>query len=267
MKNQETTPEQKLEFINQLNDILKELSGVSQLYIQSDEIDRISVRFDVPNLREMINNNGITVTNHQAESGRIDMGEYIDGYLSDIEYEGKPFRVFDFTKIRKRATGTGFICDGFGGCIPKECILTKEEEDKITEFEKKNIKSSGPSDTVIGEIFRAFQRIEYRAGNDGDVHYSIGTPSFISYLYVLSTLDEISWGQLYDKKVKLTNPILNNWLWDNRISWNEATIIEIPFIKLILIELLELGILADSKVIYDSRDFSLISKDKNERYY
>jgi hypothetical protein len=256
----------EIDYIEELNNELKELESIKELYIR----DFHREEFDERILKDV----KIPVEQNGQECGKVDIGEYISIYLDDIKYHGKPERVF----FRKRGPhGTN---DPFAG--PKmlpinidrdkgepgemvEAKLSEVELEKIAKFEKLHIKSSGPSDTVIGELFRAFQRIEYRAGNDGDNYCCIGTPSFISYLFINSTIDIINWSWLYEKEFKLENPILGCWTHGNQIGW-DGMLFEIKFIQLVLIELLEAGVIEDRPNEIDSRDFTKIKKE-NERWY
>ena len=262
--NEETKePEVKeVDFILELNEELKKLDGIRELYIcqsYADEFNEIDERI----LKEV----KIPILDGGQECGKIDIGEFISIYLDDIKYRGKPERVFASGRNPFRGP-EGIPIFNSGKSSPREilkCEITPEEKEKIEQFEKNHIKSSGPSDTVIGELFRAFQRIEYRAGNDGDNFLCVGTPSFESFLFIMSTLDTINWSWLYEKKIELKNPLLQCWIFDNRITW-EGELFEMKFIQLIFIELLETGVIVDRKNDIDSRDFTRIKK-QNERWY
>lgn len=263
MSEETKEPEVKeVDFILELNEELKKLEDIRELFIcqsYADDFNEIDERI----LKE------VKIPIHQGgqECGKIDIGEYISIYLDDIKYQGKPERVF--SNGRNPFGGPKEISISNGDkSEPKEilkCEITPEEAEKIAQFEKKHIKLSGPSDTVIGELFRAFQRIEYRAGNDGDNFLCIGTPSFESFLFIMSTLDTINWSWLYEKKIELKNPLLNVWVFDNRITW-EGELFEMKFIQLIFIELLETGVIEDRKNDMDSRDFTRIKRE-NDRWY
>ena len=249
----------KIDYIEELNNELKELESIPGIYIVKSRIDE----FDERILKDV----NIPIYGHGQEAGKIDIGEYISMYLDDIKYHGKPERVFSGKRDPFAGPDMLPINIDRDKVTPAEMVeakLTEVELEKIAKFEKTHIKSSGPSDTVIGELFRAFQRIEYRAGNDGDNYCCIGTPSFISYLYINSTIDIINWDWLYEKEFKLENPILANWSDGNQIGW-DGMLFEIKFIQLVLIELLEAGVIEDRPSDIDSRDFSRIKKD-NYRY-
>lgn len=256
------TEEKVVDFITELNDSLKELECIRELFISQWSEDHINEQ-DERILKD------IKIPIHQSgqECGKVDIGEYINLYLDDIKYGGKPERVFSAKRNPFNGPKTISISNGdkSGPGEIIECKITPEEEEKIAQFEKKHIKPSGPSDTIIGELFRAFQRIEYRAGNDGDNYMCIGTPSFESFLFIMSTIDIINWSWLYDKKIKSENPLLNCWIFDNRITW-EGELFEMKFIQLLFIELLESGVIEDRPNNIDSRNFMKIKSD-NDRWY
>lgn len=258
---QETNQEiKKIDYLEELNKELKELESIPELYIGNFRRDE----FDEKILKDI----KIPIYDHGQEAGKIDIGEYISMYIDDIKYQGKPERVF--TGKRDPFAGPKMLPINIDSDkhTPGEMVeakLSEVELEKIAKFEKTHIKSSGPSDTVIGELFRAFQRIEYRAGNDGDNYCCIGTPSFISYLFINSTIDIINWSWLYEKEFKLENPILGCWSHGNQIGW-DGMLFEIKFIQLVLIELLETGVIVDRPNEIDSRDFTRIKKE-NERWY
>lgn len=149
-----------------------------------------------------------------------------------------------------------------------------ELKERTKQFEEKAIPSSGPCETLIGELFRAMQRIEYRAGNDGDLWYVIGSPSFMSYIFLLSEIDKLNWSSSsYNEEngqheFVFTNPFLKENSWDGKIS----TVIEgslahdAEFIKYQLMDLLDNGKIKDVPNDFDSRDYSSLVKDKYSRY-
>jgi hypothetical protein len=258
-KETKTTEVEEVDFILELNEELKKLEDIRELYIDKwgfRDLDGIDERI----LKDI----KIPILDGGQECGKVDIGEYISLYLDDIKYRGKPERVF--SKKRNPFEGPKeipiFNGDKSGPREFLKCEISKEDEEKISNFESKHIKSAGPSDTVIGELFRAFQRIEYRAGNDGDNFMCIGTPSFESFLYIMSTIDIINWSWLYDKKIELKNPLLQYWVSDNRICW-EGALFEIKFIQLVFIELLETGVITDRKNDMDSRNFMQIKSNNN----
>lgn len=251
----------EVDFILELNEELKKLECIRELFVGQSYAEEFN-EMDERILKEV----KIPIHPGGLECGRIDIGEYISLYLDDIKYKGKPERVFfnGRNPFRGPKEIPVFSGDKSGPREMLKCEITPEEEAKIAQFEKTHIKPSGPSDTIIGELFRAFQRIEYRAGNDGDNFMCIGTPSFESFLYIMSTLDIINWSWLYDKEIQLKNPLLQVWVYSNRITW-EGELFEIKFIQLILIELLETGVIKDRPNDMDSRDFMKIKSD-NDRW-
>jgi hypothetical protein len=258
-ENQTSSEIKEFDYIEDLNKELKELEGIGELYIRECSIsdwqdERILKDVNIP------------IYDSGQECGKIDIAEYIGMYMDDIRYTGKPQRVFTSkhnvfgapTEIPK-----WWEHNEKGNHEMMECKLTEVEEKKISDFIDKNIKPSGTSDTVIGELFRAFQRIEYRAHNDGDNYFCIGSPSFISYLFIMSTLDIINWSWLYEKEFELENPLLKCWTGDNHVNF-EGMLFEIKYIELILIELLEAGVITDRPNEIDSRDFTRIKKDDRD---
>jgi hypothetical protein len=245
---------EKIDYIKELNEELKKLSSIGELFICKSYRDDFNP--------EILKDVKIPIHDSGQECGKVDIGEWISQYLADIEHEGKPQRVFNGKN--KPFQRPEFLPIGMtkesGPTDRVEVKLTEEQYKKIAEFEKKHIPSSGPSSSYIGELFRAMQYIEYRAGNDGDCYYTIGTPSFISHLYVMSTLDYINWSWLYDKELELSTPLLNSWIWDNKIHW-DGMLFEFEMIKIILIELLENGTIIDRENNTDSRDFTQIKKE------
>lgn len=245
---------EKVDYIKELNEELKKLSSIKELHICQSYVDEFE-----PKILEDVQ---IPVTNYGQECGRVDMGEWISIYLSDLKHDGKPQRVFNKRHNpfnRPETMPIGMI--GKGG--PTDVVkvkLTEEQYAKIAEFEKKHIPGHGPCETMLGELFRAMQYVEYRAGNDGDCYHTIGTPSFISHLYIMSTLDVINWNWLYEKELNLSTPLLNAWVWDNKIHW-DGMLFEFEMIKMILIELLEAGVIKDHDNDVDSRDFTQIKKE------
>lgn len=245
---------EKVDYIKELNEELKKLSSIRELYICQSYKEEFE-----PAILEGVE---ISVSNYGMECGRVDIGEWISQYLSDLRCEGKPQRVFSkrHNPFNRPETMPVGMSGKSGPTDVVEVKLTEEQYAKVAEFEKKHIPDHGPCKTVIGELFRAMQYVEYRAGNDGDCYFTIGTPNFISNLYIMSTLDMINWNWLYEKELELSTPLLNGWVYDNRIHW-DGMIFEFEMIKMILIELLETGVITDRENDTDSRDFTQIKKE------
>ena len=139
-------------------------------------------------------------------------------------------------------------------------------------FEKENIPDSGPCKTLIGEMFRAIQRIQSRAHNDGDLWFMIGSETFMSYMFLISKIDESNWSSdSYNNetgiyKFEFTDTFLKEHSWNNRISWmiEHSLALDAEFIKYQLIDLLSNGKIKDCDNEYNSRSFT---KLKSERDY
>ena len=242
----------QVDYIKELNLELQKLSELDGIFISQSYADDFEPR--------ILENVKIPVM-QSAECGVVDLGEWTSTYLRDISYDGKPQRVFSgkynpFSRPEK--VHTGWSRDKGQPTEMVECKLSDEQYAKIAEFEKKHIPDHGPCKTIIGELFRAMQRIEYRAGNDGDCYFTIGTPTFESFLFILSTIDEINFNWLYEKEFTPSTPLLFNWFQDNQIHW-DGMLYELEMIKIILIELLEARIITDRKNEVDSRSFTKIN--------
>jgi hypothetical protein len=140
--------------------------------------------------------------------------------------------------------------------------LKKSAED----FEKANIPSTGPCKTRIGEMFRAIQRIQYRAFNDGDLPWMIGSPSFLSLVFLMSEADKLNYsGYAYREetgtyKFEFSEDVLNNWTDNGKlfVECDDPLCQSLDFTKYQLIDLLNRGIIKDSPNEIDSRDLSLL---------
>lgn len=132
----------------------------------------------------------------------------------------------------------------------------------IEEFEKKNIPSSGPCRTRFGEIFRAIQRIRYRAFNDGDLPWIIGSPSFMSYMFLISEIDRLNYSNYNDEiggyGFEFEDPFLQEMSWDNKIfvEVEDPLCQGLEITKHQLIELINTGKITDSKNYWNSRDYT-----------
>jgi hypothetical protein len=144
-----------------------------------------------------------------------------------------------------------------------------EDLKKLTEeFERENIPTSGPCETLIGEIFRAIQRIQYRAYNDGDVPWDVTSPTFMSYIFMKHQIDMLNYSSYSYKKTgqhefEFTDEFLKERCWDGKISDFVETQLcnELDFTKYQLIDLLSNGKIEDSKNRFDSRDYTLKKQD------
>lgn len=254
----ENQPKER-DFHQELNEELKKLEVCKLLYISDSYAEEIN---DIdPKILDGVK---IPIREGGQECGMVDLGEWISVYLSDIKHAGKPELVFGKhdNPFAQPETIPIFNDSKSGPEEYVKCELEPGMEAKIEAYIKKNIKPSGPSETVVGELFRAFQRIEYRAGNDGDNYFCIGSPSFESTLFILSTMDIINWSWLYEKEIKLETPILKCWTINNQISW-DGGLFEIKFIEAIILELLETGVIVDRPNDMDSRSFTPLKLEKD----
>jgi hypothetical protein len=225
-----------------IND-LKEIKNKTHFYIDFEDdgiMSKISKKTGIPLGR-----------NHEA--GMVDISEYIQ-----ITFDIREYRL-----IREQHSPNHSI---FRRPDPK--FYDDEFKDKIKLFEDKNIPSSGPCETLIGELFRAIQRIQYRAFNDGDDFCDVGSPSFMSYMFLISQIDELNYSSTSYNEEKgqhefeFTNKFIKENSWDGKIS----TVIEhslakdADFIKAQLIDLLENNKLKDIPNEWDSRDYSKLDK-------
>lgn len=225
-----------------IND-LKQIENKNYFYIDFEDngiMPKISKKTGIPLQR-----------NHEA--GMIDISEYI--HLT--------FDMREHNLVYEKRSPNHSIYRG-----PDPKFYDDEFKEKIQLFEEKNIPSSGPCKTLIGELFRAIQRIQYRAFNDGDDFCEIGSPSFMSYMFLISQIDELNYSSTsYNEETgqhefEFTNEFIKENSWDGKIS----TIIEhslakdADFIKAQLIDLLSNGKIKDIPNKYDSRDYSKLNK-------
>jgi hypothetical protein len=153
--------------------------------------------------------------------------------------------------------------------IDFENIPVSEELKKATKnFEEKNIPSSGPCKTLIGEIFRAIQRVQYRAYNDGDLPWNVASPSFMSYIFIKSQIDKLNYSSLSyneesgDHEFEFTDEFLkeNN---GGKISdmIEDELAMGLNFTKYQLIDLLLNGKIEDVSNRFDSRNYTTLERD------
>jgi len=118
------------------------------------------------------------------ERGYVDIDEYITLTRDELEM-----------RLQRKLKGkkTPIQQHNYGGREWKEFPISEELKQLTEKFEKENIPESGPCKTRIGEMFRAIQRIQYRRYNDGDEWFIIGSDSFMSYIYLVSMVDELNW--------------------------------------------------------------------------
>jgi hypothetical protein len=142
---------------------------------------------------------------------------------------------------------------------------------KVEDFEKYNIPKSGKCETIIAEIFRAINYIQYRAHNDGDLYFDINNYTYSSYIFIQSAIKKL----LLDCNLidTIENPfsdeckkIVWNGVWDifaqQPISiYDMLFVLEDPYglelniTKIGLMDLMSSGRIKDCKNDLDSRDF------------
>ena len=200
---------------------------------------------------------GIKVTDYYPERGQVDIAEDISITLDDRVRDGQ--RKIEGEPRRKFST--------------REIDFNVSEELKLAaqQFEEKNIPPSGPCNTLLGEIFRAIQRIQYRAFNDGDICWDPGSPSFMSYIFLRSQVDMLNFSQAaYNEgtgeyKFEFTDPFLVEYSFDGRISdvVEDDLATTANFIKYQIMDLLLNGKIEDSPNEFDSRDCSSVKKESS----
>lgn len=203
---------------------------------------------------------GVPIESNGQQAGLVDISEYI--LLTMDEWTHREQKRLMGDRVRRPS---GPFHEG-----PK--FEVSDELKALTEkFEKDNIPSSGPCKTLIGEMFRAMQRIQYRAFNDGDSWYVINSESFMSYMYLISKVDELNWSSAsYNNETgqysfEFTDQFLIKNSWDGRISSmvEYSLAQDVEFIKYQLMDLLSNGKIEDKVNDRDSRSFKKIS---NNRY-
>lgn len=243
---------QKLRILANTINSAKELSKgcKSMLYLNPE--DRY---FERGKIDKISKKTGIRVCSY-PEAGLVDLNEYISLTQDILEHEAT------YGKIK-------------GPKGPDRFRIFEEEfyEDlkiRIEKFEAGNIPSSGPAKTLIGEIFRAINYIQYRAFNDGDDFFAIGTPSFTSYIFVLSQVDVLNYSHAsYNESrgehyFEFKEPVLENLNYDGKISTRIEDSLgrDADLIKAQLLDLLDNGVLEDRENIWDSRTYKKIVKEK-----
>ena len=244
------TKRQQVEIILRLIDDLKNLPNRDVVYISS----HYSHGNESKMLEKIAERSGIEYTEWSYD-GKVDIAEEITimfdwrcdnlwRKLQGIEpYSQRPEHVF-----------------------PEEEI-SDELKLAVTEFEKKNIPSSGPCKTHLGEIFRAIQYIQYRAHNDGDICWDPGSPSFTSYIYLRKQIDKLNHSGEYgeDSDFEFNEPYLSRFSCGQISDMIEDKLaLTANFMKYQLMELIVSGQIENSSNEYDSRDFT--SLNRGSRY-
>ena len=229
-------------------DSIKQIENKSIFYTREDE-----------GLNALIaKKSNIDIIKYGGEAGRVNIDEYIE--LTRDELEIKEYNKIN--KIQPRRPNHKIK-------IYPEFNVSEELKQLTKEFEEQNIPKSGPCKTQIGEMFRAIQRIQYRVFNDGDLWFTVDSPTFMSYIFLVSQIDELNWSsQSWDEETgqhyfKFTDVFLIDNSWDGKISTmiEHSLAEDAEFIKYQLMDLLSNGKITDDKNIYDSRDYSLLNKE------
>lgn len=242
-----------LQDIKEFDDNLK-----FQLYVMDDEYGKGnpgSGSADGRICRRIADKADINKVNNYPESGKVDLMEYIsltlDEKVMQIERKGRTNRNYERT-----------FCPEFK--------VSDDLKKQANDYVIKVVKKSGTSNTLIGEIFRALQYMEYRAFNDGDLPFIIGSPTFASYIFFKSQVDQLNFSSSAYQEDKgtyefiFTDEYLKERSYEGRIS----DVIEDPlcrdaaFSRYQIVDLINSGQLKDDTTnAYDSREYSLIKKD------
>lgn len=233
-----------------IND-LKNIENKDHIYVSND--------YGEPMIEKIAERAGFQNTDWR-ECGFVDISEDISVALDN--------RIDDY---QRKMEGEDKRSPQFGGFDESVFEVGDELREAVDEFEKKMIPSSGTCNTLLGEIFRAIQRIQYRAHNDGDLCWDPGSPSFMSYVYLRSQIDLLNYSShasTYDGMYgfEFTNEFLKEREYDGKISdmIEDQYAMTANFIKYQLMDLIMNGKIEDSENEYDSRDYSSI---KTNSYY
>ena len=246
---------QKLRILANTINSAKELSKgcKSMLYLNAE--DRY---FEKGKIDKISKKTGIRVYSY-PEAGLVDLTEYISLTQDILEHDAT------YGKIKGDPKG------------PDRFQIFEEEfyeylKIRIEKFESGNIPPSGPAKTLIGEIFRAINYIQYRAFNDGDDFFVIGTPSFTSYIFVMSQIDLLNYSHSsYNESrgehyFEFTEPFLEKINYDGKISTciEDSLGRDADLIKAQILNLLDNGVIEDVDNEWNSRSYEKIVK---ERYW
>lgn len=240
---------QKGKVILKLIEDLKDLPNKENLIINGESLSS-GKEEDI--ISKIAKRAGIRVTDYYPERGQVDIEEDISISL-DMRID---------KAIRKL---NGEICS-VGSTRKIEFAVSEELKAATEKFENDNIPSSGPCRTLLGEIFRAIQRMQYRAFNDGDEFCDPASPSFMSYIFLRSQVDYLNNSpSAYNEETgeyefEFTDPFLIKCGYDGKISdvVEDHLCTTANFIKYQIMDLLINGKLKDEPNSYDSRDYSTL---------
>lgn len=247
MKTLSKTQKAKL-CIDIIND-LKQLDNKSIFYVMDNDDDIIV---------KIAKRCGIKTSMYSGEAGMIDISEYIR-----ITYDNREDHILHILHDRKRYCGISKEID-FADMFKVSDSLVKITKD----FESNNVPDSGMAKTEIGEIFRAIRYIQYRAYNDGDIYYEIGSPTFMSYMFIISKIDELNHSSSFynSKSGQYSCDFTDTYLKDLSCDGIISDVIESKFagdalyIKYQLMDLLSNNMLVDRLNNVDSRSYEVISE-------
>ena len=240
------TKTQKAKVILQIIDHLNEIDIKHHLCIDPN---------DKPIFGKIAKRTGIRYRN-RCEAGIVSINEYIYSTYDDIcdRINRKS------SSIDRRYHHRIFSPD-----------VSQSLKEATEQFEEKHIPKRGPCVTRFGEIFRAIQRIQYRAHNDGDLPWIIGSPTFVSYMYLISEIDALNYSSFsYNHETgnyefEFTEPVLKDF--DRLfVEVDDELCMGLDYTKYQLIDLIIQGKIKDEKNEYDSRDWSSLNKKEYSFY-
>jgi len=246
---------QKAKIALQIINNIKSLENKSMFYFHNYDNEKLDLKVKIAK------RSGIPISNYTEEAGIIDIDEYIsltfDEMTEQLERKLNPRPARQYNHNIK---------------MFPEFKVSEELKQLTKKFEEENIPSSGPCKTLIGELFRAIQRIQYRAHNDGDMWFIIGSESFMSYMFLISQIDQLNWSshnwneKTGEHKWEFTDLFLKEHSWGNHISYmiEHSLGLDAEFIKYQLMDLLSNNKIKDIPNEWDSRDYTPLKK---EQYY
>ena len=200
---------------------------------------------------------GIPITDYYPERGQVNIAEDLSISLD--------LRIDNAT--RKLNGEPRYV----GSTREIEFSVSEELKKATEEFEKNNIPPSGTCNTLIGEIFRAIQYMQYRAFNDGDEYFDPASPSFLSYIFLRSQVDLLNYSSAARNEetgeygFEFTDPFLVKHSFDGTISdvVEDHLATTANFTKYQIMDLLLNGRLEDSPNVYDSRNCSSLKEERS----
>lgn len=240
--------------LNKLSDSFKEVVYFNVNYSSRNEplnkiIDLIAIKTKIQKS-----------DNHYFDNSYVNISEYIEFMIDDLHER--------FIKSK----GFGNVNSSHGIRHREEFKVSEKLKQKTLDFEKTNVKLSGPSNTLIGEIFRALQYIEYRANNDGDLPWLLHNPNFVSLIFVQKFIEKFHNKHFDYNDMRTKLKYTDKYLSDLNSECNSYPInsffetkdcYEVQLTKYQLIDLLESGQIQDEPNNIDSRSFNKIKDENN----